>query len=301
MPRIASRPCVAPRNDSAASCSPLSTSSSDPVSARTRPAKASAVRGVADRGGRGHPDRARVERSRAARVAPEDVERPFERVGRDRAGPVDVLPEPRDHHVARELLEPLVPGLGDEQPGRVRSLVDRGEPTVALGVDRLDPFRDPGAHDVVTSGEVVRVVRVQALHARPRPADAAERPRPPDAPRARSRAYSSCARADRGGERPDRPPHALVQLDRSTPRPRAWTRLGPHRDMSARTASGTASRPASNGAFRMTSGCPAPHRATTVNGIAGSRPSCVGDDVQVAPAEFAHAGRYLRLCSIGRA
>ncbi len=255
------------------------------------------VRGVADRRGRPHADRAGVEGSRAARVPLDDLERPIERLGRDRAGPVDVLSEPRDHHVAREVLEPVVPRFGDQQPRRVRPLVDRRQPPVALGVDRLHPLRDPRADDVVPARQVVRVVRVQTLHAGPGAADAAERPR---------RRMPACAFArvslvgagDRVGEvrlvlrSPVQSTDPPLGLERGHGADRIGTRQPEQRrERSAVRVEGGVARHE-----RMSDPASSDHGERD-DGVAAQ---LLGDDEAVAPAEFAHAGRYLRLCSIDR-
>src|ERR687892_709253 len=76
----------------------------------------------------------------------------------------------------RERAEPTARvRFGDEQWDRVRPLVHDGEPAGPLVVDRLDLLGDPRAHGIIASREMVRVVRMQALHAGPRPADTALR------------------------------------------------------------------------------------------------------------------------------
>ena len=107
--------------------------------------------------------------------------RPLDGLGREPAGRVDALPEPRDPHAPVDRRERAVAGrLADEQADRVRAAVDRGD-AAGHGVDsvaRTEPVVDPTADRIVAAGEEPGVVRVQALHARARAADAAERPRP---------------------------------------------------------------------------------------------------------------------------
>ncbi len=75
----------------------------------------------------------------------------------------------------------------------------------------------------------------------------------------------------------------------------------------ARTASGQVSqnvvgngRPsASTGRFRITNGCPPVHRATTVNAVVGSRPSCLRTASR-SDARSSSLTDYLRLCSTAR-
>jgi hypothetical protein len=107
-----------------------------------------------------------VQRSGSPDVAGEHHERAPEGLGRDPARLVDTLTQPGDHHVAREILEPTRPvRLGNEQAGRVRPLVHGRHSARALVVDRLDRPRHPRPDHVIAAGEVVSVVRVEALQA----------------------------------------------------------------------------------------------------------------------------------------
>ena len=47
--------------------------------------------------------------------------------GQEAPARVDALAEPRDDAAAHDLLDPAVLDVGDEQPGRVRAEVDRGD------------------------------------------------------------------------------------------------------------------------------------------------------------------------------
>ncbi len=146
------------------------------------------VGGIPHRGGGGDADPRRVQRPRPAAVGTVDGDRPLQRVGPQSAGPVDVLAEPRDHHVARQLPEGAhAVRLDDEQSHRVRALIDHGEPVVPLLVDGLDPFGGPRPHGVLAPREVVGVVRVQALHAGARAADPTARLGPVGSARALAR------------------------------------------------------------------------------------------------------------------
>ena len=131
--------------------------------------------GRVPQGGRGgHPDPFGVQGACAPRVPREHVERAPDGVGREHPGLVHTLPEARDHHVARELVEAtFAVRLGHEQTDRVRSLVDRGHAPWTLVVDGFDDAGHPSADLVVAAGQMVGVVRVEAFQAPPRPAHAA--------------------------------------------------------------------------------------------------------------------------------
>ena len=135
------------------------------------------VRRVADGGRRPDADPTGTQGTRPRGVSPEHRFRPRERRRIEESGRVDALTELRDEHVARELGGELLRRrrlLDDEQPAGVRPLIDRGDPRALSRMDRLDPFGDPSPDEVVAAGEVVRVVRVQALD----PAAGAAHPAP---------------------------------------------------------------------------------------------------------------------------
>ena len=108
-------------------------------------------------------------RAGAPAVALEHVDGAGERVGRDALGAVDVLSEADDDHVAGELGQRAVGPAPHQQADRVGAQVDRGQPLGgAFVVHRAglgQALGDPEADRVGAAGQVVGVVRVQALHA----------------------------------------------------------------------------------------------------------------------------------------
>ena len=168
VPIDGSSPWVPPRNDSPASRSPLITSSSLPASSRT--AATNSSRFAASRTALVAATRMRsdVQRACSAREASEHVDGAAERLGIERARPIDALTEARDDHVAGELGR-FAAGrrrrLHHEQPDRVGSLVDRGHATRPLvGVDGLRRAPRPTGRPGRAARQMERVVRVQALH-----------------------------------------------------------------------------------------------------------------------------------------
>ena len=204
----------------------------------------------------------------------------------------------------RELAADVVLGarLHHEQPARMRALVDRRDPSArsAARVDRLHPLGHPRPTTSSPPGEMVRVVRVQALDAPPRAADASPRARRRGASARARRRRSACARstASRNSAIVVEP---FVQLGDRT--------LGLERGTTAFTASGHVSQNVvGNGSprrraarSRITSGCPVGQRATTVEGGRGLATELVAHGLEVGRTELArHGTRYLRLCSVAR-
>jgi hypothetical protein len=106
----------------------------------------------------------------------QDADGPRQRVLVDAARPVDALSYPGDLHVAGQLQKPAaLAAFGHDQPDGIRSEIDGSSPRSLL-VHRLDAAGHPRPDGVVRTSDVVRVVRVQALHAHPRAADAAPAP-----------------------------------------------------------------------------------------------------------------------------
>src|SRR5919108_35585 len=87
-----------------------------------------------------------------------------------------------------------------------------------------------------------------------------------------SRASSSCARATAAARSSSVPTRRFssAMAPSDSRRDTALTAVG----YVSQNSVGNGCPSASNGSFRMTSGCPSEQRATTVNGVVGSRPSC---------------------------
>ena len=128
----ASRSAVAPRNESAASSSPESSSGVTPERVVRGGEELVAVRRVARRargGGAHRGDAVLVERGA---VLAQHRDRALDRLGRERARAVDALTEAGDAHAPVERHELGVArrgavDLGDEQADRVGADVDRGD------------------------------------------------------------------------------------------------------------------------------------------------------------------------------
>ena len=183
-----SSPCVPPRNDSAASCSPVMISA-PPLCWRTAPRRPRgsprrARRSSLPRGCARPPALGRVGRRWRARPRCAPALHGPRRPVRSTSLPSRVMTMSRASSVGG------VPGrLDHEQPDRVRALVDRSHASRSLlGMDRLDLCGDPGADWIVAARQLVGVVRVQALHAGAGAGDPTPRRVPPRGRAARSSA-----------------------------------------------------------------------------------------------------------------
>ncbi len=88
--------------------------------------------------------------------------------------PVHALPQPGDDHVPGDLAQVSLVRIRHEEADRVRPHVHGGNPAGRRPrVDRLDPLRHPGPDGVVPAGQVIGVVRVEALQPGAGPAHAA--------------------------------------------------------------------------------------------------------------------------------
>ena len=219
-------------------------------------------------------------------------------VGGEPAGLVDALAEPGDDHVARELLEAAPPPArrradgSSSSPGPPRPRGRRRSSWIGSTV--------VATHAPTTSspaGQVVGVVRVEALEPSPGPADPAVLLGAGIVARAFPRVLGvgPSDRIRELGSASNRSFSLEIQPSAST---RETAR--PRRGTSARTSWGTDRRARPPGALRMTRGCPPGQRATTVNGTVGARPSCSATIRRSLPRSSPKAGRYLRLCSTER-
>ena len=141
--------------------------------------EARAVRGIPHRARRGDPDPIGAEGPSAAAELREDLDRAGKRLRIEPPGRIHARAEAGDRHVAGKLsgssrIVLVRAWLGDEQPDRVGPLIDRGDaPAGSVWVDRLDLGGGPRPDGIDATGEVVRVVRVQALDTRARSGDPA--------------------------------------------------------------------------------------------------------------------------------
>ena len=129
-------PDVAPANDARASSSPDSSSGRAPTAASARSKNSSRFDRVPRCGGGRHPDRTRFDAEAVHHlpVLGEHGDGAVDRLGGERAVPVDALAEAGDAHQpldGRELA--LGAGLGDQEAGGVRADVDRGGPAGGHG------------------------------------------------------------------------------------------------------------------------------------------------------------------------
>ena len=257
-----------------------------------------AVRGIAHRARRAHADALGVERSRATAIRREHVHRALQGVRGDPAGLVHTASEARDDHVARELVEAATAvGLGDEEPDRVRALVDRGDTARSLVMDRLDLDGHPCPDRVLTAREMVRVVRVEALHAGARPADAAPRASLGQRRGALGRIRLVCRHEGASEPLVDLGP--VVQAADRALRLDARDRL--HGGRTGQPEQGRERMPTR--AHRVVPD----HERMALGAACDDRERCGGiasellaDEGEIAAAELAHGGRYLRLCSTER-
>ena len=252
----ASRSAVAPRNESAASSSPESSSGVTPS------ASCAAVK-----------NSSRLLASRAALVAvartwvtPCSVERvavlaqhgrrALDGLGRERAGAVDALTEAGDAHAPVERDDLGVAwrravDLGDEQAHRVGADVDRGDPRHGATATRW--VAGPAADGVVAAGEQVRVVGVEALHALAGAAHPARRPGPGVAGHRSGRHARRRTRRGPPGARPGRPRPAASRTPPAASS-RETCRFSSGSTSQYRVGIGVPSRV--NGALRTTTGAP---------------------------------------------
>ena len=212
--------------------------------------------------------------------------------GCEPAGRVDPLAEARDAHPPVERCRPCrragrAVDVGDEQPDRVGPDVDRGDAPAHAG-SPPDRCRDPRADRVVAAGEPVRVVGVQALHARPgcrprHPTAADRRGRPGSRRRARRRRRRGRPRERVGVDLGLGRPHAAGGLEPGD----AAVELGVDEPVAGRH------RRAVAGERRVADdhGCAGASRTTTSNSACGSRPS---SSVSVATS----AGAAITTCSL---
>ena len=194
--RFASRLAVAPRNSSRASSSPRAARAARRAPARPGSKKSSRL--LASRAALVAVARTRStpRSSMTPRYSRSDRERALDRVGMQRPVAVDTLAEagdlraPLDRHELRVATAAV--DVGHEEPGRVRAHVDRGDPRHCRFSSTQRPDR------IVAAREVIREVRVQALHAAAGAAHAPARPGPDVVGRrARRRARARSARARR--------------------------------------------------------------------------------------------------------
>ena len=158
--------------------------------------------------------------------------------------------------------------------GGTSSCPGRSAPTRpgrCVRVDRFDARGDPRADGVLTAGEVIGVVRVQALDTGARPGHAAPVARlqgsPAPCPGRRRACAASTAAANAASSR-TRSLKVVIHPSDST-RATALTVVG----QVSQKVVGNGRPLTSSGALRITSGWPPVHRHTTTNGVLGSRPS----------------------------
>ena len=258
------------------------------------------VRRVANGGRRSDADPTGVQGARPRAVSPEHRRRPRERRRIEESGRVHALTELRDEHVARELGGEVArrgPFLDDQQPAGVRPLIDRGDPGTLPGMHRLDPLGDPSPDHIVTAGEVVRVVRVQALDPAARAAD--------PAPGLRRRQHRAPVSGRLGVRRVDgRAEAGIVVVPAVQLGDRAGGlqpgdglrrgRAGEPRRRRERIAVRVERRVADH--QRVAAGAPRDH-GERGGGLASELPA---DGDQIDLAELGRHAPYLRLCSVAR-
>ena len=256
------KPAVAPRNDSAASSSPESSSGRTPRSASVAGSKKSSrLRASRDALVAVSPHPRGTESFDDLPVLAQHRDRALDRVGSQRAIGVDARAQSGDAHLAldrRGIRVGTVPvDVGDEQAGGVGTDVDGGDAASSGCLLFGETVRDPLADGVVTAGEEVRVVGVQALHSGAGAADTTVRTRALVVGGKRGVAFVGVRRVRRTES---------VRVDRRFGRAHSAGR--PRHGDTRRTRSGSTSQyrvgigvpSSSSGALRMTAGPPSAER-----------------------------------------